>query len=180
MTKTRTSLWALLVLVLMVSALAWSCAQREQHSETRGSSEQGGPTSGAVSPGDNEARAKARDTTGSTPDTVSTVTGTLAELRTRLHAEALRLDQAVAARDFDEVGSRALRIRDLVVALEGKITGLSSKAIEEIESDIPETTQMVEKIRGFAAARDAANVKTQNADLQSIVARILELSASRS
>ena len=177
--KTGTSTLVLFALALALSLGGWGCA-RQRTDSTDPSKADSGLTSqpGGAPPAATEIFAEGTDSTSSaSPDTTSPVGGTLADLRARLRAEALRVDRAVSAGKFDEVSARALRVRDLAVALGGKSAGLANQKVQQIESDVSEVIQIVEKLRAQAATADAGGVKTQNAALQGVVARIVKVSA---
>ena len=180
MTRIGASTLVLYALMLAVSVGGWGCGRQQRTDAANARRADSGLTSqpGGAPPATAGAFAEGHDSTRSaSPDTTSPVGGTLADLRARLGAEALRLDGAVSATKFDEVSSRALRVRDLSGALGGKTTGLASQRVQQIENDVSQVIQIVEKLRAQAAAGDAVGVKRQNAELQGVVARMIKGSA---
>jgi hypothetical protein len=180
MTRNGTSTYILCALILVMSVGGGGCARQQRTDATDARRSDSGLTSQpeGAPPATAGVFAEGLDSTSSgLPDTTSPVGGTLAELRARLRAEALRLDRAVSAARLDEVSSRALRVRDLSVALGGKTTGLTDQKVQQIESDVAAVIQIAEKIRAQAAAGDAAGVKARNVELQGVVARMVKVSA---
>jgi hypothetical protein len=178
MTRTGTSTLVLLALTLALSVGGWGCARQRTDSDDPSNADSSLTSQpGDSPPGTTGIFAEGHDSTGSAPpDTSSPVGGALDHLRDQLRAEALRLDRAVHAGKLDEAYSRALRVRDVVVALNGKTAGLPDQKARQIESDMNVVIDLVEKVRARAAAGDAAGLKAQNAELQGVVARIIKVS----
>lgn len=158
--------------------LETSCSRRESASEAHHSSDSGH----VVVPADEPlASSPATESPGTNPspslDTTSAITGTLAELREQLRTEAGLVVRAAAVPAFDEIAGRALRIRDLAVALSGRTAGLPQQRAQEVETLIAGVTQETEALRAHAVARETVAVRTRSAGLQQAVTRIAVLTA---
>jgi len=174
--------WGLLMLVVTagLSLGAGSCTRQPASgsADSTTTTPLPAPTSGPYGTGSGgTASGPVTDTTEASFDTSGAVGGTRDELRARLQAEARRLGEASRAGRLDEVSARALRTRDLVVALAGKTDGLAAAQTRGIDSLVTSVTQTAEKLRAHAAAREMDGVRAQTAELQGVVKRILDLSA---
>jgi hypothetical protein len=158
--------------------LETSCSRREPGSDARRSSDS---ALVAVAGDEHRAPSSAPDSPATSPspslDTTSAITGTLAELRERLRTEAGLIVRAAAAPAFDEVAARALRTRDLAVALSGKTASLPQQRAQEIETLVANLTRETEGLRAHAVARETVAVRTRSAGLQQMVTRIGGLAA---
>lgn len=164
---------------LALALLGISCSSRERAGRTTDSTHVAGsdetPSPRGEAPFQDPG--SATDEPAAPLDTSSAVGGTLPELRERLRREANALQGAVASADFDRATARALRVRDLAVALSGRTSGLPQSKAQEIETLIGTLTEASERLRTHAAARETAAVRARATEVGTLVSRVVALTA---
>ena len=169
---TRTTIACMMVMLMAVTV---GCARQEQPDQAS-VPETDVPADSAAMPDVSGTAIETEGTEGSAPaDTNAPVSGTAVDIRSQLRSEAQRLNRAVAAGNLVEAGASALRLRDAAVALSGKTSGLPAERVQELEAQLTNIVQATETIRSRAAANELAGVRTENAQLQAMVAQVLKL-----
>lgn len=167
--------WAALIVAAGLAAAASSCSRETQDSTMTSTDSTGSMSGSADAPAVNTDTAAPDSTLASNPGD-SARAESLDLIRGQLRAAARRLDQAAATGSMADVGPSALAVRDLAVALVGRVRELPAPKVSVIENDVASVTEILEQLRLHARAGEADAVKAQNSELQNLIARILDLS----